>query len=96
MNDPGPLFGESLASNLPNHGRVEANFAVLAGLSRGLSGGDILNISLNAIHAGSTDTNPAKWKVMQEMLLTEIKQVRKAKEEHSGVARRQKRAIGFR
>ena len=50
---------------------------------------------LNAIHAGSTDADLAKWKVTQERLITEIKRVRKAKEEHSGVARGQKRAIGF-
>jgi hypothetical protein len=31
------------------HGRIDADFAVLSGISRGLSGGDILNICLNAI-----------------------------------------------
>jgi hypothetical protein len=35
---------ELFALNLPNPERVEADFAILAALSRGLSGGDILNI----------------------------------------------------
>ena len=86
---------ELFALHLPNHGRVEANFAVLAGLSRGLSGGDILNISLNAIHAGSMDTDPAKWKVTQGMVETEIRKARRAKEEHAGQTTKSKRRIGF-
>lgn len=54
------MLRELFALHLPKHGRVEANFENLAGLSRGLSGGDILNICLNAIHAGSADAAPAK------------------------------------
>jgi hypothetical protein len=40
---------ELFVLHLPNPDRVRADDAVLAGLSRGLSGGDILNICLNAI-----------------------------------------------
>jgi hypothetical protein len=80
--------------HLPNHSRVDADFAVLAGLSRGLSGGDILNICLNAIHAGSVDAAPAKWKVSHEMLEREIEKARKAREEHEG-KKRGKWVIGF-
>ena len=86
---------ELFALHLPNHSRIEADFAVLAGLSRGLSGGDILNICVNAIHAGSTDADPAKWKVTQEMMEREIRKVRRAKKEHSGEASKAKRRIGF-
>jgi SpoVK/Ycf46/Vps4 family AAA+-type ATPase len=86
---------ELFSLHLPNRGRVEANFAILARLSRGLSGGNILNISLNAIHTGSADADPAKWKVTQEMLEREIEKVRKAKEEHEGKAKRGRRVIGF-
>ena len=86
---------ELFSLHLPSHGRVEANFGALAALSRGLSGGDILNISLNAIHSGSADADPAKWKVTQEMLEREIEKARAAKAEHSGKARRRKRLIGF-
>jgi hypothetical protein len=45
---------ELFALHLPNPDRVTADYAVLAELSRGLSGGDILNVCVNAIHAGST------------------------------------------
>jgi SpoVK/Ycf46/Vps4 family AAA+-type ATPase len=42
---------ELFALHLPNPDRVQADYAVLAELSRGLSGGDILNVCVNAIHA---------------------------------------------
>jgi SpoVK/Ycf46/Vps4 family AAA+-type ATPase len=74
---------------------VEADYAVLAELSRGLSGGDILNVCVNAIHAGSVDTNPERWGVTQEMLEREIAKVRKAKAEHSGEKGKNRRRIGF-
>jgi hypothetical protein len=74
------------ALHLPNHSRIDPDFAVLALLSRGLSGGDILNICLNAIHAGSTDADPAKWRVTQGMLEREIGKARAAKVEHEGKA----------
>ena len=66
-----------------------------SGLSRGLSGGDILNGCANAIHAGSTVSDPPKWAVTQGMLEREIAKVRKAKVEHSGDRDRSKRRIGF-
>ncbi len=44
--------------------RVQAD-AVLAGLSRGLSGGGLLNICVNAIYAGSVEPDSAKWLVTQ-------------------------------
>jgi len=86
---------ELFALHLPNPDRVEADYAVLAELSRGLSGGDILNVCVNAIHAGSTDADPAKWLVTQEKLEREIRKVRKAKAEHAGEKRKEKRVIGF-
>ena len=86
---------ELFALHLPNHSQIEADFAILAGLSRGLSGGDILNICVNAIHAGSTDADPAKWKVTQEMMEKEIKKVRRVKKEHERASCNAKRRIGF-
>jgi ATP-dependent 26S proteasome regulatory subunit len=86
---------ELFALHLPNHSRIEADFAILAGLSRGLSGGDILNICLNAIHAGSVDVDPARWMVTQEMLEREIGKARAAREEHWRKAKMEKRVIGF-
>jgi hypothetical protein len=73
----------------------EGRLRSLAEQSRGLSGGDILNICLNAIHAGSRDPDPAKWVVTEEMLLREIKRAKAAKEKHSG-RRTGGRRIGFR
>jgi hypothetical protein len=86
---------ELFALHLPNPDRVTADYAVLAELSRGLSGGDILNICVNAIHAGSVDADSAKWLVTQELLEREIAKVRKAKAEHSGEKGRRRRRIGF-
>jgi hypothetical protein len=50
---------------------------------------------VNAIHAGSTDADPAKWQVTQAMLEREIAKVRKAKAEHAGENGSVKRRIGF-
>ncbi len=86
---------ELFALHLPNPDRVQADYAVLAELSRGLSGGDILNVCVNAIHAGSTDDNPANWRVTQEMMEREIRKVRKAKAEHAGEKGKVRRRIGF-
>ena len=86
---------ELFALHLPNPDRVQADYAVLSELSKGLSGGDILNICVNAIHAGSTDPNPERWKVTQALLEAEIKKAKKAKAEHSGNKVKSRRRIGF-
>jgi hypothetical protein len=74
---------------------VEADYAVLAELSKGLSGGDILNVCVNAIHAGSVDADSAKWQVTQVMLEREITKAKKAKAEHAGKRGKSRRRIGF-
>ena len=66
---------------------------LLALQSQGLSGGDILNICLNAIHAGSRAPDPAKWLVTEEMLVREIRRTKAAKEKHFG--RKCNRKVGF-
>jgi hypothetical protein len=86
---------ELFALHLPNPDRVKADYAVLATLSRGLSGGDILNVCVNAIYAGSTDADPAMWLVTQVMLEREITKVKKAKAEHAGEKGKSRRKIGF-
>lgn len=85
---------ELFALHLLNHSRIEADFAILAASSKGLSGGDILNICINAIHAGSMDTDPANWKVTQDMLEREIRKAKRAKGEHASTTRKLRR-IGF-
>ena len=89
------MHRELFSLHLPNPDRVTADYAVLAGLSKGLSGGDILNVCVNAIYAGSTDKDPSKWAVTQGMIEREIGKVRKAKAEHSGEKAGPKRRIGF-
>ncbi len=74
---------------------MEADYAVLAALSHGLSGGDILNICLNAIYAGSTDANPERWMVTQGMIEAEIAKAKKAKAEHAWEKGKRRRRIGF-
>jgi hypothetical protein len=51
---------ELFAPHLPNPDRVTADYAVLAELSRGLSGRDILNVCVNSIYEGRGDAYPAK------------------------------------
>jgi hypothetical protein len=86
---------ELFAHHLPNPDRVTADYAILAELSRGLSGGDILNVCVNAIYAGSVNSDSAKWLVTQGMIEREIGKARKAKAEHSGEKEGAKRRIGF-
>ena len=86
---------ELFALHLPNSERVTADYEVLAGLSKGLSGGEILNVCVNAIYAGSVDSDSAKWAVTQARLEREIGKVKKAKAEHAGEMTGPKRRIGF-
>jgi hypothetical protein len=83
------------AHHLPNPERVTADYAILAGLSSGLSGGDILNVCVDAIYAWSVDADPMRWMVTQAMIEREIAKARKAKAEHSGERQGPKRKIGF-
>ncbi len=87
---------ELFSLHLPNPDRVTADYAVLAELSKGFSGGDILNVCVNAIYAGSLNPDSAKWLVTQEMVAREIAKVNKAKAEHSGENQGPRRMIGFR
>jgi hypothetical protein len=86
---------ELFALHRVNPDRVQADYTVLAGLSRGLSGGDIPNVCVNAIYAGSVDADSAKWMVTQGMLEREIAKVKKAKAEHSGERTGSRKRIGF-
>jgi hypothetical protein len=50
---------------------------------------------VNAIHVVSTEDDPVKWLVTQEILEREIRKVRKAKVKHSGEKGKSRRRIGF-
>lgn len=76
--------------------RVSADLGAIARASKGLSGGDILNVCLNAIYAGSVADNPDLWCITQDILLNEIARVTEAKRQHSERPRpRNNGPIGF-
>ena len=52
--------------------------------AHGLSGGDLLNLCLNAIEAASVDPDPQNWRVTEEMLMTQVRKVQATKRVHSG------------
>ncbi len=81
--------------HLPNPDRVQADYAVLSELSKGLSGGDIPNVRVNSIHLGHVDANPERREARQVMIEAEINKARKAKAEHSVKKRKNRRRIGF-
>ena len=81
--------------HLPNLDRVQADLAAVAIEAKGLSGGDILNVCVNSIYAGSTAEDPARWKVTASMLLREVEHVRKAKADHTGKNGSKQHHIGF-
>ncbi|HVU07836.1 MAG TPA: ATP-binding protein [Verrucomicrobiae bacterium] len=68
--------------HLPKRDRVEANWPEVARISKGLSGGDIKNVCLNSIYAGSMADNSADWKITQAILLAEIEKIKEAKRQH--------------
>lgn len=70
--------------HLPNLARVNADLESIAIEARGLSGGDILNVCLNAIYAGSADDNPDKWQISGAHLIAEVEKVKRTKREHEG------------
>lgn len=68
--------------HLPNRERVTADLGSIAIEAKGLSGGDILNVCVNAILAGSVAEDPNDWKVTPALLIAEIEKVQEAKAEH--------------
>ncbi len=86
---------ELFAHHLPNPDRVTADYAVLAELSKGLSGGDILNICLNAIYKGSVNPNPERCAVTQVMIETEIAKARKKRRSTRERRRGRSGGLGF-
>jgi SpoVK/Ycf46/Vps4 family AAA+-type ATPase len=81
--------------HLPNRTRIDADLLEVAKASKGLSGGDILNVCLNSIYAGSVDENPENWKITAAILKAEIDKVLEAKKQHKERKPRSERPIGF-
>jgi hypothetical protein len=68
--------------HLPNRERVLADLNILAVESKGLSGGDILNVCLNSIYADSTADDACEWRVAGSTPLAEIEKVKSAHADH--------------
>lgn len=68
--------------HLPNPQRVRADLRLIAEESKGLTGGDILNVCVNAIYAASASDDPAQWIITNAVLMAEIEKVREAKRDH--------------
>ncbi len=71
-------------AHLPRRDRVTADLDALAKASKGLSGGDIFNVCVNAIYAASTDEDVANWNLSTPTMLAELTKVREAKRRHGG------------
>ena len=73
-----------LRLHLPNPGRVPQSLRGVAVAAHGLSGGDLLNVCLNAMEAASVHPDPANWRVTEDMLLAQVRRVQASKRAHSG------------
>ena len=72
-----------LELHLPTLSRVEADLSGVAKASKGLSGGDLKNVCLNAIYSGSEHADSSQWKITQAILISEVRNVKAAKITHS-------------
>ena len=79
-----------LRLHLPALDRTPADLNAVAVMARGLSGGDILNVCVNAMHAASVDPDPALWRVTEDLLVAEVVKVLAAKDAHSARATKAK------
>jgi len=70
--------------HLPSQDRVRnVDYAKVSTASAGLSGGDVLNVCINAMEAAAmSDTNPDNWFVTEEMLLNQVTKVLESKKAH--------------
>ena len=73
-----------LRLHLPNAERVPQSLRGVAVAAHGLSGGDLLNVCLNAMEAASVEPDPANWRVTEDMLLAQVRRVQANKRAHSG------------
>jgi hypothetical protein len=64
---------------------VLADLNILAAESKGLSGGDILNVCLNSIYAGSAAVDTREWRVTGTQLIAQIQKVKAAHADHGAV-----------
>jgi SpoVK/Ycf46/Vps4 family AAA+-type ATPase len=66
--------------HIPNMARVgEVDWKTVVVASKGLSGGDIFQVVVNAINDASLDPNPDNWRLTQDHLMAEVKRLFSAK-----------------
>lgn len=73
--------------HLPAPDRVvvdDAGWDMIATATKGFSGGDILNVIINAINRGSLAADTSEWKMRTEDLMVEAARVSEAKAHHGG------------
>jgi len=69
--------------HLPENNRVRVdNWEVLGRASKNFSGGDILNVVVNAINRASLADDPAAWFLTTDDLTAEVTRVAEAKKQH--------------
>jgi SpoVK/Ycf46/Vps4 family AAA+-type ATPase len=69
--------------HLPDNNRVRVdNWEAIGRASKNFSGGDILNVVVNAINRASLADDPAAWFLTTDDLLSEINRVAEAKKQH--------------
>jgi hypothetical protein len=92
---PNPLMREQLLRlHIPSFDRVrEINWAELGLRAEGLSGGDIYQVMVNAIHAASMAADTANWWLTEDHVKTEIQRVKAANEAHASQRRAPRQVI---
>jgi SpoVK/Ycf46/Vps4 family AAA+-type ATPase len=73
-----------LRLHLPNPERVPQSLRGIAMAAHGLSGGDLLNVCLNAMEGASVDPDPQNWRVTEDLLMSQVRKVQASKRAHSG------------
>jgi len=81
--------------HLPNRTRVEADLLEVATESKGLSGGDLKNVCMNSIFAGSVHEDTEQWKITTAIMLAEVDKVLAAKERHKKGRSKERGHVGF-
>jgi len=69
------MWEQILRLHLPNPDRVPETLHGIAMAAQGLSGGDLLNVCLNAIEDASVDPDPQNWRVTEELLMAQVRKV---------------------
>ena len=81
-----PMRQHLLENHVPKKDRVDedVDWTTVAQACKGFSGGDILNVVINAINLSSLDDDSDNWQMTESHLLTEVSRVKIAKESNSG------------